>query len=67
MTCTFDLAHYRELLGAARAGGYRFAGFAKKPVAGDLLLRHDVDLSLPAAVELAELEAQRRRSGPRTS
>ena len=58
MTCSFDLAHYRELLGAARAGGYRFAGFDREPEAGDLLLRHDVDLSLPAAVELAELEAE---------
>ncbi len=57
MTCGFELAHYRELLGAARTGGYRFAGFDREPAAGDLLLRHDVDLSLPAAVELAELEA----------
>ena len=57
MSCTFDLGHYRELLTAAREGGYRFAGFDREPQPGDLLLRHDVDLSLPAAVELAELEA----------
>jgi hypothetical protein len=57
MSCGFDLGHYRELLAAARAGGYRFAGFDREPEPGDLLLRHDVDLSLPAAVELAELEA----------
>jgi hypothetical protein len=59
MTCGFDLAHYGELLEAARAGGYRFATFDGEPRPGDLLLRHDVDLSLPAAVELAELEANR--------
>jgi hypothetical protein len=59
MTCGFDLAHYGELLEAARAGGYRFATFDGEPRPGDLLLRHDVDLSLPAAVELAELEAER--------
>lgn len=59
MTCGFDLSHYGELLDAAAAGGYRFASFEGEPKAGDLLLRHDVDLSLPAAVELAELEAQR--------
>jgi hypothetical protein len=56
-SCAFDLAHYRELLDAARAGGYRFAFFDREPNAGDLLLRHDVDLSLEAAVTLAELEA----------
>jgi hypothetical protein len=60
VSCTFDLAHYRELLEAAGAGGYRFALFAREgPQAGDLLLRHDVDLSLAAALELAELEAER--------
>jgi hypothetical protein len=58
MSCPFDLAHYRELLDAARAGGYRFAFFDHEPEPGDLFLRHDVDLSLEAAVELAELEAQ---------
>ena len=57
MTCTFDLPHYRELLDAARAGGYRYAFFDRDPEPGDLLLRHDVDLSLEAAVEMAELEA----------
>jgi hypothetical protein len=58
VTCAFDLAHYRELLGAAGAGGYRFAFFDRDPGRGDLLLRHDVDLSLEAAVQLAELEAE---------
>ncbi|MDQ2985000.1 MAG: hypothetical protein M3R70_13920 [Actinomycetota bacterium] len=56
--CTFDLAHYRELLEAARAGGYRFSFFDRPPEAGDLLLRHDVDLSLDAALRVAELEAE---------
>ena len=56
--CGFDLGHYRELLDAAKAGGYRFAFFDHEPAAGDVLLRHDVDLSLDAAVRLAELEAE---------
>jgi hypothetical protein len=55
--CGFDLDHYRELLDAAKAGGYRFTFFDREPTAGDLLLRHDVDLSLDAALALAELEA----------
>jgi hypothetical protein len=57
VTCEFSLEHYRELLEAAKAGGYRFAGFDEPPQAGDLLLRHDVDLSLDAAVKMAEIEA----------
>jgi hypothetical protein len=58
MTCDFSLQHYGELLEAARAGGYRFEAFDHDPVPGDLFLRHDVDLSLEAAVTLAELEAE---------
>ena len=57
MTCEFSLLHYRELLEAARAGGYGFAFFEGEPREGDVLLRHDVDLSLDAALCLAELEA----------
>jgi hypothetical protein len=59
VSCRFDLAHYRELLEAARAGGYRFAFFDREPRGGDVLLRHDVDMSLAAAVTMAELEAER--------
>jgi hypothetical protein len=55
--CRFSLGHYRELLEAAKAGGYRFAGFDGEPQPGELILRHDVDLSLAAAVALAEVEA----------
>jgi hypothetical protein len=58
MTCDFTLAHYRELLRAAQAGGYRCAGFGRAPQAGDLILRHDVDLSLGAALTVAEVEAE---------
>ena len=58
MSCAFDLEHYRELLDAARAGGYRFAFFDREPEAGTILLRHDVDLSLDAALAVAELEAE---------
>jgi hypothetical protein len=58
VSCPFDLTHYRELLDAARAGGYRFGFFRGAPAPGDLLLRHDVDLSLDAALQMAELEAE---------
>jgi hypothetical protein len=59
MSCAFDLDHYRELLDAAAEGGYRFASFDNEPQPGDIFLRHDVDLSLEAALSLAELEQER--------
>ena len=58
MSCRFDLQHYGELLQAAKEGGYRFSFFDREPRNGDLLLRHDVDLSLDAALQMAELEAE---------
>ncbi len=54
--CSFDLDHYRRLLDAAGAGGYRWARFDAEPQPGDLFLRHDVDLSLEAALAMARLE-----------
>jgi hypothetical protein len=57
MSCDFSLAHYRELLSAAEAGGYRWASFDEPPQPGDLILRHDVDLSLAGALLVAELES----------
>jgi hypothetical protein len=57
VSCDFSLAHYRELLRAARDGGYRWAGFDAPPAVGSLILRHDVDLSLEGALAVAEVEA----------
>src|SRR5436305_7439061 len=56
MSCAFDLEHYRELLDAARTGGYDWASFDRQPRPGDVYLRHDVDLSLEAALEMARIE-----------
>jgi hypothetical protein len=58
VSCSFSIEHYRELLEAAKAGRYRFGHFDSAPESGDLLLRHDVDLSLDAALRMAELEAE---------
>jgi hypothetical protein len=58
VTCAFELDHYRELLDAARAGGYRFGRFAGEPQPGQVYLRHDVDLSLDAALRMAEVESE---------
>ena len=56
MSCGFDLAHYSELIAGAQAGGYRLAHFEGSPADGSVILRHDVDLSLDAALRMAELE-----------
>lgn len=58
MSCSFDLDHYREILESAKAGGYRFALFGDGPERGDFLVRHDVDLSLDAALTMAAVEAE---------
>jgi hypothetical protein len=58
VSCTFDLTHYAEILGAAKAGRYRFTTFGEPPSRGDIFLRHDVDLSLDAAVRMAEVETE---------
>jgi hypothetical protein len=54
----FSIEQYRELLRAIRTGGYRFAFFDESPAPGDVLLRHDVDLSLRSALAMAEVEAE---------
>jgi hypothetical protein len=54
----FDMRSYEELLEAAQAGGYAFRFFDKEPQPGDLFLRHDVDLSLEAALSMARAEAE---------
>jgi hypothetical protein len=56
VSCSFDLAHYGELIAAAKTGGYRFAHFEGAPAEGTVILRHDVDLSLDAALRMAEIE-----------
>jgi hypothetical protein len=55
---SWDLDAYGKLLDAA-ANGYRFVHFDHEPEQGEIFLRHDVDLSLAAAVAMAELEAAR--------
>ncbi len=58
MSGQFDMRSYEELLEAAQAGGYAFRFFDKEPEPGDLFLRHDVDLSLEAALAMARFEAE---------
>lgn len=53
----FTAAGYRDLLTKLLGLGYRVRGYDDvNPAAPDLILRHDVDMSLQAAVDLAEIE-----------
>jgi hypothetical protein len=54
---SWDLESYGMMLDAAR--DYRFVHFDHEPQEGEIFIRHDVDLSLAAALEMAELEAAR--------
>jgi hypothetical protein len=54
---SWDLDAYGAMLDAAQS--YRFVHFDGEPETGVIFLRHDVDLSLAAAVQMAELEAAR--------
>lgn len=56
----YSPAAYRFLVEQARGRGYRFCGFesAAESDARSLYLRHDVDFSLTAAGELAELNSE---------
>ena len=56
----FTLASYGALLDALAERGYAVVGFeAAVPAQRHLVLRHDLDLSVEAAVPVAELEAGR--------
>ncbi len=54
----WTLEGYADLVQAALAGGYRPSRFEEDPAPGVLYLRHDVDLSLDAALRMARLEAE---------
>ncbi len=58
MTADFTLAGYRGLLEEFLGRGYRVRSFADaEPGAPHLILRHDLDMSLEAAIPIAEIEA----------
>jgi UDP-N-acetylglucosamine 2-epimerase len=59
----FTYARYRGMLEELRGGDYRFLSFPEAPAALNerqpfVLMRHDVDFDLRAALRLAEIEAE---------
>lgn len=68
MMSSFNLKSYEQLLAHAKGSGYRFISFADASIGsqnvskdsgggGRILLRHDVDVDLAAASEMARLES----------
>lgn len=47
---------YRSFLHRLQSDDYRFRSFDDRPAAGDVLLRHDVDLSVESALTMARVE-----------
>lgn len=61
MGCSFTLQHYREILEIATKNGYVFLGFHDpRPSRGQraIYLRHDIDVCLEEATEMARTEAE---------
>lgn len=59
MIRAFSIPGYRALLHEIAARGYRFTSFEDvRPDARDLVLRHDIDMSLDYAADMAEIEQE---------
>ena len=56
-TVEFTYDWYRDFLRRLSAEGYDFRSFDDSLGDGDVVLRHDIDLSLDAAVKMARIEA----------
>ena len=59
MPADFTLAGYRALLEALLARGYAAVGYGDaEPTSRHLIVRHDLDMSIDAALPIAEIEAE---------
>lgn len=58
--CPFTLKHYSEILEIAKSNGYVFLGFHDpSPPKGKIIyLRHDIDVCLEEALDMATVEAE---------
>ena len=61
MGCDFTYSHYREILNNALEANYQFSCFHNttiRPAGRTLYLRHDIDVLLSKAIEMAKIEAE---------
>ncbi|MBB6713481.1 hypothetical protein [Clostridium gasigenes] len=57
MKCDFSFEHYNEIITKIKEAGYK-SSFLKEKINGkQIIIRHDVDLDLDAALEMAKIEA----------
>ncbi len=66
MSCSFTLEHYCEIIEIAKKSGYLFRGFHDTASGSDglsIYLRHDIDVCLEEATEIARVEAEARIGG----
>lgn len=57
MGCGFSFQHYNEIMMLIKDSGYR-SGFLRDKISGkQIIIRHDVDLDLDTALEMAKIES----------
>jgi hypothetical protein len=61
MSCSFTIEHYCEIIEIAQKAAYAFRGFHETTPASERLsiyLRHDIDVCLEEAIDMARVEAE---------
>lgn len=57
--CDFTFRHYKEIIEAAKANNFTFSFFTGLSRTKRIYLRHDVDVSLKNALEIAKIEKEK--------
>ncbi len=58
MRCDFSFNHYREILTLVKEKGYQSTFYDEQVEGRQIIIRHDIDLDLDAALEMAKIEAE---------
>lgn len=58
MNCDFSFNHYREILTLVKEKGYQSTFFNEEIEGKQIIIRHDIDLDLDAALEMAKIESE---------
>jgi len=62
LKCNFSFKHYQEILELFKERGYKFCFFSENPdlKSKKIYLRHDIEISLNKALQLAQIENQNK-------
>ncbi|MGG7214944.1 hypothetical protein ACQPUY_15250 [Clostridium nigeriense] len=58
MKCDFSFEHYRNILELIRENGYNSTFYDENVEGKQIIIRHDVDLDLDAALEISKIESE---------